>query len=110
MVLISELQAAFNAVKDTASGKIEWNEFSASLKTLESLVITAIQERGVVNVETVEELQALGASETLNAKLIATASTGSYSYRTGAITPDYTTIFPSADSGSFWVQDSVVAP
>lgn len=108
-ITIAQLQAMSAAIKDTPSTKVEWNDSSSSLRVLVNSLITAMQERGNVTVSTVADLQALTSSDTLKATLIATASTGTYTYRTGAITPNGTTKFASADGG-FWVKDDVVAP
>ncbi len=109
MATIAELQAQIDALKATVSGKIEYNNESASFRVALATMVSLFLERGVAQVQTVEELQALTSVETLTAALMTTASTGIYTYRTGAITPNGTTKFASADGG-FWVKNDVVAP
>lgn len=108
MATIQELQEQYNNLKVTPSGKIEFNLDSASSRVYFATINQLLLERGLMRVSTVEDMSSLGPTDTLNVSLIGTSSAGTYQYRTGAYTPNGTTIFASADSG-FWVKDSVPA-
>lgn len=63
MTTIASLVAAIASIKNTTSGKVEFNNSTESLALIEALLQALLSERGVVQVADIAGLQALAGSE-----------------------------------------------
>lgn len=109
-ITIQDLNAAIAAIKDTTSGKAEWNDDSASLKQIVLDIRTMLLERGIYYAASIVEMQSLSQLDTTFVHVNGVgASNGIYSFRNSSGTPNNITSF-AATGGGLWVLNTVNTP
>lgn len=99
----SELQTALDNIKDTVSGKVEYNDAAASLKFVLGILQNMALNNMIFQVESIDAMTALSGTDANFVQVqafAAGASAGIYSYRAAGV-PNGTDTF-AATGGGVW--------